>query len=46
MQRNMPTSVFIDGRKVAGSVFRGMLKSELGLPIKDPRIIRLDDAEQ
>lgn len=37
-----PTSVFIDGKKVAGSTFRGMIKSQLGLPIRLPRPVRLD----
>ena len=43
MDRGYPSSVFLDGRKLAGSVFRGMLKTELGLPIKHPRWVRLDD---
>jgi hypothetical protein len=43
MDRGMPTSVFLDGRKLAGSVFRGMLKTELGLPIKHPRWVQLDE---
>jgi hypothetical protein len=37
-----PTSVFIDGKKVAGSTFREMIKSQLGLPIRLPRPVRLD----
>jgi hypothetical protein len=37
------SSVFLDGRKLARSVFAGMLKTELSLPIKDPRWNRLDD---
>ena len=38
------SSVFLDGRKLARSVFAGMLKSKLGLPIKQPRWVRLDDS--
>jgi hypothetical protein len=38
-QQGMPTSVFIDGEKVAGSVFTAMLKDELGIPIRMPRLI-------
>src|SRR5215212_1101343 len=38
-----PNAVFLDGRKLAASVFKGMLKTELGLPIRNPRLIRLDD---
>ena len=37
VQRNMPSSVFFDGKKFAGSLFKGMLKSQLGLPIKRPQ---------
>jgi hypothetical protein len=37
------SSVFLDGRKPARSVLAGMLKTELSLPIKDPRWNRLDD---
>jgi hypothetical protein len=43
MDRGYPSSVFLDGRKLAGSVFRGMLKTELGLPIKHPQWVRLDE---
>jgi hypothetical protein len=43
MNRGMPTSVYLDGRKLAGSVFRGILKTELGLPIKHPRWVRPDE---
>ncbi len=39
------SSVFLDGKKLARSVFVGMLKTELGLPIKHPQWVRLDDAE-
>ena len=37
------SSVFLDGRKPARSVLAGMLKTELSLPIKDPRRNRLDE---
>ena len=45
VNRGYPSSVFLDGRKLAGSVFRGMLMTELGLPIKHPRWVRLDDPD-
>jgi hypothetical protein len=35
------STVFLDGRKFARSVFVGMLKTELGLLIKHPRWVRL-----
>jgi hypothetical protein len=37
------STVFLDGKKLARSVFVGMLKTELGLPIKHPQWIRLDE---
>ena len=40
MEWAMPTSVFLDGKKVAGSVFMRMLREELGIPIRTPRLIR------
>jgi hypothetical protein len=40
VQRAMPTSVFVDGKKVAGSVFIRRLREELGIPIQIPRLIR------
>ena len=46
MDRIYPSSVFVDGAKLAGSVFRGILKTELGLPIKHPRPINLDAAKE
>ena len=45
MDRIYPSSVFLDGKKLAGSVFKGLLKGEIGLPIKHPRPIRLDDLD-
>ena len=43
MDHGMPSTVYLDGKKLAGSVFRGILKTELGLPIKHPRWVRLED---
>ncbi len=43
MDHGMPTSVYLDGGKLAGSVFRGMLKTKLGLPIKHPQWVDLDE---
>jgi hypothetical protein len=37
------SSLFLDGKKVARSIFEGMLKTELGLPIKHPQWVRLDE---
>jgi hypothetical protein len=45
MNQIVPSSVFLDGKKLAGSVFRGMIKGELGLPIKHPRPVRIDNSD-
>jgi hypothetical protein len=45
VQHGYPSSVFLDGQKLAGSVFVGMLKTEVGLPIKQPRLIHLKPPE-
>jgi hypothetical protein len=45
VQHGYPSSVFLDGQKLAGSVFVGMLKTELGLPIKQPQRIHLKPPE-
>jgi hypothetical protein len=45
VQREYPTSVFLDGRQLAGSVFAGMLKTELGLPIRRPRRVKPEDPD-
>jgi hypothetical protein len=42
MRRSMPNSVFLDGQKIAGSVFMGMVKEELGLPIQHPRSFKAE----
>jgi len=42
MNRHMPTRVFFNDTKLAGSVFRGMLKEELSLPIKHPQRSHLE----
>ena len=39
LNRGMPSTVLLGGEKIAGSVFKGIVKDELGLPIKSPRII-------
>jgi hypothetical protein len=45
MDRGYPSSVFLDGKKLGGSVFRGTLKTELGLPIRYPRLVNLEDLD-
>ena len=45
MSTGVPSSVFVDGEKIAGSVFKAMLKEDLGIPLRQPRIVRLDEPD-
>jgi len=42
MDTGVPSSVYLDGERIAGSVFKARLKDELGIPLRQPRIVRLD----
>ena len=35
----------LDGKRLAGSVFKAMLKDALGIPLRQPRIVRLDEPD-
>jgi hypothetical protein len=41
----VPSSVFVDGKRIEGSVFKAMLEVDLGIPHHQPRLIRLDDPD-
>jgi hypothetical protein len=41
----VPSSVYLDGERLAGSVFKAMLEIDLGIPIHQPRLIRLDEPD-
>ena len=41
----VPISVYLDGERIAGSVFKAMLEIDLGIPIHQPRLIRLDEPD-
>jgi hypothetical protein len=43
MSTGVPSSVFVDGDRIAGSVFKAMLEDDLGIPLRQPRIVRLDE---
>jgi hypothetical protein len=45
MNTGVPNSVFVDGERIAGSVFKAMLKDALGIPLRQPRLVRLDEPE-
>jgi len=42
MNTGVPSSVYVDGAKIAGSVFKAKLKDALGMPLHLPRIVRPD----
>jgi hypothetical protein len=41
----VPSSVYLDGERLAGSVFKAMLEIDLGIPIHQPRLIRLEEPD-
>jgi hypothetical protein len=41
----IPSSVYLDGERIAGSVFKAMLEIGLGIPLHQPRLIRLDELD-
>jgi hypothetical protein len=45
MNTGVPSSVFVDGERIAGSVFKAMLQDDLGMPLRQPRIVRLDEPD-
>ena len=45
MSTGVPSSVFVDGERIAGSVFKAMLKEDLGIPLRQPRIVRLAEPD-
>ena len=46
MNTGVPSSVYIDGKRMAGSVFKAMLKESLGIKLRQPRIVRLDEPDE
>ena len=45
LNTGVPNSVFVNGERIAGSVFKAMLKEELGIGLGQPRIVRLDEPD-
>src|SRR5215207_10575080 len=43
MNTGVPGCVFVDAERIAGSVFKAMLEEELGIPLRQPRIVRLEE---
>jgi hypothetical protein len=45
LNTGVPSCVFVDGDKMAGSVFKAMLEEELGISLRQPRIVRLEEPD-
>jgi hypothetical protein len=45
MNTGVPSSVFVDAERIAGSVFKAMLEEDLGFSLRQPRIVRLDEPD-
>jgi hypothetical protein len=41
----VPSSVYLDGERMAGSVFKAMLEIDLGIALHQPRLIRLEEPD-
>jgi hypothetical protein len=41
----VPSSVYLDGERIAGSVFKAMLEIDLGIPLHQPRLIPLEEPD-
>ena len=41
----VPSSVYLDGERIAGSVFKAMLEIDLGMPLHQPKLIRLEEPD-
>jgi len=45
MNTGMLSSVFVNGARVFGPVFKAKLKDDLGIPHRHPWLVRLDDPD-
>jgi hypothetical protein len=45
MSAGLPSSIYLDGKRIEGSVFKAMLEVALGIPHHQPRLIRLDEPD-
>jgi hypothetical protein len=45
MNTGVPSTVFVDAERIAGSVFKAMLEEELGFSLRQPRILRLEEPD-
>jgi len=45
MTTGVPSTVFVDAQRMAGSVFKAMLEEDLGIRLRQPRIVRLEEPD-
>ena len=45
MTTGVQSTVFVDGERMAGSVFKAMLEEDLRMPLRQPRILRLEEPD-
>jgi hypothetical protein len=45
LSAGLPSSVYLDGKRIEGSVFKAMLEVELDIPHHQPRLIRLEEPD-
>jgi hypothetical protein len=45
MNTGVPSTVFVDAERMAGSVFKAMLEENLGFSLRQPRIVRLEEPD-
>ena len=45
MNTGVPSTVFVDGERIAGSVFKAMLEEDVGIRLRQPRIVRLEEPD-
>jgi hypothetical protein len=45
MRTGVPSTVFVDAERIVGSVFKAMLEGDLGMPLRQPRIVRLEEPD-
>ena len=41
MYTGVPSSVYVDGERISGPVFKARVENALGIPLRQPRIVRL-----
>ena len=45
MNTGVPSTVFVDGDRIATSVFNAMLEDDPGIGLRQPRLIRLEEPD-